>query len=145
MSAPKKPLTPAERGARLGKISAIVAPPACVVLGWGVGLAWQFPAVMGWPSLIAGAVALAGLVLFARRELRVVEREEAAEKAPKTPEQVGAEIYALMRTPLTFTIVLNPEGRAAVMKIAARKRIPVEQAWIWAAKVASRGDGEGQG
>jgi hypothetical protein len=135
-------MTPAERGARIGKLCACVAPPACVAIGVGFGMTWHLPAALGWPLLLAGTVALLGLVLLARREVRIVEREEAAEKAPKTPEQIGAEIYALTKKPLTITIVLNPEGRAAVMQLAAKKKIPVDQAWIWAAKIASRRDGD---
>lgn len=135
-------MTPAERGARLGGIAAWLAPPACVAIGVGIGALFGFPPSAGLFLLLAGAAALVGLVLFARRELRLVEREEATAKAPKTPEQMWAEIYALHKTPLTITIVLNPEGRAAVMQLAAKKKIPVDQAWIWAAKVAGRGDGK---
>lgn len=133
-------MTPAERGQRLGKIAAWVVPFASAAIGASVGVAFRDS--VAWQVGPVGVCAIVAFVVFARRELRIVEREEAAERTPKTPEQIGEDVYRLTRSPLVLHIELNQEGRAALMRLAASKRLPVEQAYLYAARIVAEGGGE---
>ena len=135
-------MTPAERGRRLGRIAAYVVPVACALFGLGVGLGWRAPDAISGALAFLGIAGLLAFLAFARRELRIAEREEAAARVPKTPEQVGAEIYALTRSPLVLRIELNQKGRDALMKLAASKGLSIERAWLYAAQVVADGGGK---
>lgn len=135
-------MTFAERGRRLGRLAAWLVPSACVKIGIAVGALLQFPAAAAWPVGIIGLGAFVGFCLFARHEIREEERAAEAAKVPKPPEQIGAEIYALHKKPLTLTIELNQKGREALVQLAAKKGLSVEQAYLYAAQIVANGDGE---
>ncbi len=94
-------------------------PVGIFAAGFGAGAFRQLPAWAATLLVMAGAVLIFGVVIYTMK--RSVPRP-----APeKTPEQVGAEVYALALQPTVIEVTLTRDGKDIVADIARRQKVPI--------------------
>lgn len=101
----------------------------CMKVGVAIGLLFNSPLWVAWAVGLIGVASLAAFAVLLLRSDRVEIREFGTEP---TPEQMGADIYAATQRPISVTVELTPEGRAALMLIATKERMSVPQAFVYA-------------
>lgn len=99
-----------------------LVPVGIFAAGFGAGSFRQLPAWAATLLVMAGAVLIFGVIIYTLR--RSAPSPPATEK---TPEQVGAEVYASALKPTTIGVVLTRDGKDIVADIARRQGVPFEQ------------------
>lgn len=99
-----------------------------IAFSTGFGLGVLPPATPRWVGLAVIGVSFVAFIVATWAQVRSL-RAQPPSPTPKdkTPEEVGAEIFASVNEPIAFTVTLDPDRRRAMAKIAACKGLQFDE------------------